>query len=248
MPRRATLRDKIERQIARKKGDDVFLTREFRKLGGEDQVLRALRALVKDGRLVRLGYGVYCRAEASSVNGQGACSDREGFLGVAHQALDKLGVTWEPTKAQRVYNEGRATHASLNPVVHAKGRFSRQLRYRDMELVRPQKTSRLVEPIAESLRPYSEGITAAFVFGSMAKGTHHADSDVDLMVVGENLDYADLYPALMNAELKLHRKVEPLFMSPDDWKRKRGEKDSFVQKIGGQPKVFVIGSENELRR
>ena len=55
MPRKQTLRRKIEQRIARKKGEDVFLTREFKKLGGEDQVLRALRALVADGNLVRLG-------------------------------------------------------------------------------------------------------------------------------------------------------------------------------------------------
>jgi hypothetical protein len=47
--------------IARKTGDDVFLPREFSKLGGEDKVLRALRGLVRDGRLVRLGYGVVSR-------------------------------------------------------------------------------------------------------------------------------------------------------------------------------------------
>ena len=37
----------------------VYLPREFRDLGGEDQVLRVLRALVREKRLVRLGYGVY---------------------------------------------------------------------------------------------------------------------------------------------------------------------------------------------
>ena len=58
MPRQKTLREKIKERIARKKGDDVFLPREFSNLGGEDQVLRALRSLTRDGHLVRLGYGV----------------------------------------------------------------------------------------------------------------------------------------------------------------------------------------------
>src|SRR6266550_3584224 len=57
MPRPKTLRDKIAARIARRNGEDVFLTREFADLGGEDQVLRALRSLMHDGRLVRLGYG-----------------------------------------------------------------------------------------------------------------------------------------------------------------------------------------------
>jgi hypothetical protein len=107
MRRPPTLRQKIEQRIARKKGEDVFLTREFKKLGGEDQVVRALRELVEDGRLVRLGYGVYGRAIVSRLSGKPMLHSRDGFAGVARQALDKLGVEWEPTEAERAYNEGR---------------------------------------------------------------------------------------------------------------------------------------------
>jgi hypothetical protein len=133
--KKQTLRDKIEARIARKPSDDVFLTREFRNLGGETQVLRALRDMIADGRLVRLGYGIYGRARPSSLSGQPVLSSRDGFLGVARQALDKLGVAWEPTDAQRAYDEGCSTQVPVNPVVRVKGRFARHLRYRNAELV-----------------------------------------------------------------------------------------------------------------
>jgi hypothetical protein len=135
MPRKPTLLEKIERRIARKKGEDVFLTREFKALGGEDQVLRALRKLVDEGHLVRLGYGVYGRAVRSRLNGKPMLYSPDGFAGMARQALDKLGVDWEPTEAERAYNEGRSTQVPVNPVVRVKGRFSRHLRYRNAELV-----------------------------------------------------------------------------------------------------------------
>lgn len=135
MPRRQTLPKRIEQRIDRKKGEDVFLTREFTKLGGEDQVLRALRTLVKKGRLVRLGYGVYGRATVSRLSGKPMLYSPEGFAGAARQALDKLGVEWEPTEAERAYNEGRSTQVPVNPVVRVKGRFSRHLRYGKSELV-----------------------------------------------------------------------------------------------------------------
>jgi hypothetical protein len=135
MPRKHTLREKIEQRIARKKGEDVFLTREFKNLGGEDQVLRALRKLVDEGRLVRLGYGVYGRATVSNLSGKPMLYSRDGFAGVVRQALDKLGVKWEPTEAERAYNEGRSTQVPVNPVVRVKGRFSRHLRYRNAELL-----------------------------------------------------------------------------------------------------------------
>jgi hypothetical protein len=138
MPRKLTVRQKIEQRIARKKGEDAFLPREFKTLGGEDQVLRALRALrslVADGQLVRLGYGVYGRATRSRLSGKPMLHSSEGFSGVARQALDKLGVKWQPTEAERAYNEGRSTQLPVNPVVRVKGRFSRHLRYRNSELV-----------------------------------------------------------------------------------------------------------------
>jgi hypothetical protein len=130
-----TLRARIEERIARKRRDDVFLTREFRDLGGEDQVLRALRTLVREKRLVRLGYGVYGRAVISRLSGEPLLNSPNGFLGAARQALSKLGVSWEPTEAERAYNEGRSTQIPVNPVVRVKGRFSRRLRDGNLELV-----------------------------------------------------------------------------------------------------------------
>jgi Family of unknown function (DUF6088) len=135
MPRRKTLREKIEARIARKKREDVFLTHEFTDLGGEDQVLRALRGLMREGRLVRLGYGVYGRAFMSGLSGKPVLLSSNGFISAARQALDKLGVEWEPTESERAYNEGRSTQVPVNPVVRVKGRFSRQLRYGNSELV-----------------------------------------------------------------------------------------------------------------
>ncbi len=92
MREQKTLREKIETRIARKRSEDVFLPREFRDLGGDDQVLRVLRALVQDKRLVRLGYGVYGRAVVSNLSGNPVLFAQNGFLGAARQALTKLGV------------------------------------------------------------------------------------------------------------------------------------------------------------
>jgi hypothetical protein len=133
MRRRGTLRERVAARIAERR-DDVVLPREFRDLGGEDQVLRALRTLVRDGQLVRLGYGVYGRAEVSRLSGRPMLAARGGFIDAARQALDKLGVRWEPTEFQRAYNEGRSTQVPVNPAVKVKGRFARRLKYEDAEL------------------------------------------------------------------------------------------------------------------
>ncbi len=109
------------------------------------------------------------------------------------------------------------------------------------------KTVALTEPLRKSLEPYSDKIEVAFVYGSVAKGTDTARSDIDLMVIGEELNYSELYAALQNVEDALGRKVSPTFLSPRDWRRKDSEKSSFISKVNALPKVFVFGSEKELQ-
>jgi len=133
MRRQQTLRERVENRIA-ERSDDAFLTREFTDLAGERQVLRALRELTEAGKLIRLGYGVYGRTEVSSISRQPMLAG-DGFGPVARQVLDKLKVCWEPTKAERDYNEGRSTQVPMTPRVRLRrGRFSRKLRYKTMEL------------------------------------------------------------------------------------------------------------------
>ena len=54
-----------------------------------------------------------------------------------------------------------------------------------------RKTSGLVEVLAGGLTPLVGKIKVAFVFGSMtASGKSHADSDIDLMLIG-NVSFAE---------------------------------------------------------
>lgn len=109
-----------------------------------------------------------------------------------------------------------------------------------------RKTVGLAGPLHAALAPLSDRISAAFVFGSVAKGSDHAASDVDLMVIADDLDYATLTAALAAAEEALARPVSPNLMTPQEWRRKRAEADSFAARIAAQPKLFVLGTEDEL--
>ena len=137
MSRQPTLRQKVEERI-KNQTDDVFLPREFSDLSDEDQVLRVLRHLVREGRLVKLGYGVYGRAVQSQLTGRAILYSQNGFSGAVRQALTKLGVDWEPTEAELDYNAGNSTQVPVNPVLRVKGRFSRQLHYGKSELILDQ--------------------------------------------------------------------------------------------------------------
>jgi predicted nucleotidyltransferase len=108
------------------------------------------------------------------------------------------------------------------------------------------KTVGLILPLREALARYSKKITAAFVYGSVAKRRDTARSDIDVMVVADRLTYRDLYSALQGAEAKLGRSVNPELMSIADWKRKLDQGNSFVAKINAQPKLFIYGSQHDL--
>ncbi len=109
-----------------------------------------------------------------------------------------------------------------------------------------RKTVGLREPIMNSLQPYRELIDVAFIYGSVAKGKDTAKSDIDLMIIGDGLDYAGVYDALREAESILHRPVNPNLITRQEWRKKITEENSFFVKIKEQPRLFIYGSENNL--
>lgn len=109
-----------------------------------------------------------------------------------------------------------------------------------------QKTVGLKEPLQRALQDFAPQIKVAFVYGSVARQTDTANSDIDLMVIGDGLVYSDLYLGLQNAEKTLGRPVNPNILDLDEWKKKRAEPSSFIRKVIEQPKVFIFGSEADL--
>jgi len=109
-----------------------------------------------------------------------------------------------------------------------------------------RKTVGLKIPLQAALEPLADRIDAAFVYGSVAKGTERPGSDVDLLVVAGNLDYAQLYDALPQAEAALGRPINPTVMTIEEWRRKRGSADSFAARIAAQPRLFILGEDNAL--
>lgn len=109
-----------------------------------------------------------------------------------------------------------------------------------------QKTVGIKEPLKLALAPFAEKIKVAFVFGSVAKQLDTAQSDIDLMVIGDQIAYSDLYSHLQHVEEALQRPIQPTIFDVAEWNRKRLEHNSFVDKVVRQPKIFIFGSETDL--
>lgn len=124
--RSETLKQKILKRIVRKR-TDVFFRKDFKDLGGYDQVGRALRQLVREGQLVKIGYGLYARAKRSSLSGKTIPSQTLPKL--ATEALNRLNVKVSPSKSNLDYNEGRTTQVPTGRVIGVRQRISRKIGY-----------------------------------------------------------------------------------------------------------------------
>ena len=109
-----------------------------------------------------------------------------------------------------------------------------------------QKTVGLAEPLREALAPLASRIHAAFVFGSVAKREDTASSDIDLMLVSDDLAYSDLYAALEAASQRLGRTVNPTIYTSKELTKRVKSKEAFATRVLGQPKLWLIGGEADL--
>jgi predicted nucleotidyltransferase len=110
------------------------------------------------------------------------------------------------------------------------------------------KTFGLSDIIRDSLELCTQKIQLAFIYGSIAKQEDTASSDIDLMLISDDLTYAEVFDLLENAEMKLGRKINPTFYSQAEWRRKYNEGNNFIIQLSQQPKIFLIGTENEFTK
>jgi predicted nucleotidyltransferase len=108
------------------------------------------------------------------------------------------------------------------------------------------KTSGLADVLRASLAPFSSEIRAAFVYGSIAKGQDSAGSDIDLMVISDDLAYPDLFNVLEGASRRLGRPLNPTVYSVSELEKRVRERNSFAVRVLKQPKIWLIGGEDDL--
>lgn len=109
------------------------------------------------------------------------------------------------------------------------------------------KTFGVGDVLRQTLMPIASSIQIAFIFGSVAKMQDTASSDIDLMVISDNLGYAELFPLLTEAEKSLGRPVNPTIYTVEEFAGKLSSGSDFLKRVMEQPKIFLIGSEDDIR-
>ncbi len=109
------------------------------------------------------------------------------------------------------------------------------------------KTAGAASAFADALQSLAKRIRVAFVYGSAAKGTLQAESDLDLMVIG-NVRFSTVVKACRPAAKKLRREVNVTVYPVSEFSTKLSDGHHFIKSVMVDPKVFVFGGEDELTR
>jgi predicted nucleotidyltransferase len=105
------------------------------------------------------------------------------------------------------------------------------------------KTMGLADVLRAALAPLAAQITMAFVYGSVAQQQDTAASDVDVLIVSEDLGYADVFSALESASITLGRKINPTLYTQAEIAKRINNDNAFVTRVLRQPKIWLIGNE-----
>lgn len=108
------------------------------------------------------------------------------------------------------------------------------------------KTFGLADVLRLALSEYDKNIKYAFIYGSVAKGSDTATSDIDVFVIAEGLSYSHLFEALTKAEETLGRKVNPTLYSPKEFIEKVQGDNHFVTRVLNQQKIVLLGNDNVI--
>lgn len=134
-----TLEGKVMTRVNRKR-TAVLLREDFLDLSDYDQVGRALRKLTVDGKLIKIGYGLYAKARISSLTGKPILT--EPLTVLAKVALKRIGVSISITQAETDYIEGASTQVPTGRMIAVEGRVTRKIEYRDVQISYERKSTR----------------------------------------------------------------------------------------------------------
>ena len=109
------------------------------------------------------------------------------------------------------------------------------------------KTFGVADVVRAALEPFDNQIVLGFIYGSVAKGEDTKESDIDLLLVGEELAYSEIMGLLADAEERLGRPINPTIYDARQIKKKLKEKNAFLLRVMEQPKVWIKGDENGIR-
>jgi predicted nucleotidyltransferase len=106
------------------------------------------------------------------------------------------------------------------------------------------KTFGIADVVRTVLEPLRARIELALIYGSTAKGTAVSSSDIDLLVVTDELTLEQIYAALAPAEKQLQRRVNPTVYKTAEFRRRLKAGQGFLKRVTDGKTIPLIGSRD----
>ena len=165
---------------------------------------------------------------------------RRSFFVTEIMALAHAGRGAVQRELERMARSGLVTVTKIGNQKHYQANKSSPLFEELCSIIR--KTVGLQEPLREGLAPLAERIRLALIYGSIAKGLDTAASDIDLLIVSDDLTLEDLYGVLSPAESILDRKINPTLYTAQEFGKRRKARNPFLMRVLEGPTSTLLGS------
>lgn len=132
MPISEVLEKRIQYRIKKSK-DTVFMLPDFLDLSDRDQVMRALRKLIAKNLIMKVGQGVYVKAQKSKLTGN--IIPQVDLIEIGKAVAEKLNIKVLPSRYERWYNEGKTTQVPSGKVVAIKGTILRKIGFNGVYII-----------------------------------------------------------------------------------------------------------------
>jgi len=109
-----------------------------------------------------------------------------------------------------------------------------------------EKTAGVAGVLRAALAPIAASVRFAALYGSVAKETDRATSDIDVLLVADDLTLEDVFTTLQSAEARLGRHVSPTVYTTDEFRRRKKARHPFLTKVLSGTHVVLLGSEDAL--
>lgn len=126
MLKKITLEEKIIVRI-NKSHSNAFISSDFFDLSDRNQISRALRKLVQNGFIIKLGQGVFAKTKQSPFSEKRILV--ASFSDIVKEALIKLNIKIQPSQAEKDYNLGMSEQVPTGLVIAVKKRVDRKFTY-----------------------------------------------------------------------------------------------------------------------
>lgn len=96
--------------------------------------------------------------------------------------------------------------------------------------------------IRQALEPLQDRLQVALLYGSVAKGEDRAGSDIDVLIVSDELLLEDIYAALTEAERALGRRISPTIYTRDEFIQRKDANSAFLADVLGGDYRILLGA------